>query len=789
MEKIHQKQNLNNFSKIPYSKASINKEKFKLSIPFSKQNNIKLRNDSIKDTLEGSMIEAQTINNLKYSEIIKNSKITNKKNNSLGKLDSKSNDLFTYSLKNLINQRNKSYDISEEYMAKAQEDYSENISSSEDNCMKLGEKKSLYNNDEDTDNTNKIDYRYYPKIPEIEGNVDKNNTLYWLATYDKLMKKSKIMKILSYYSDTLSQRDNEIFIVEDANCDYTKEENKARKKILNEKYNFKEKTMVIKDYEIYFVKKHGKPFVRQKKGAKCFMKLYLLSLEQINQIFSYINRLEYKKYISNLDSFKKKNTFRIINNFNKTIYNYTKIYCLGSFMNINIYIFSHLTKNKENESENNNVYSANYLINNLPSSNKIAKIIKVLMINFPEFSKQYFIDYLMKPQINIFSLNNHDLDLLKQKMNEVNSLLITDNKNNLKNSKINDNNTNNIIKKTIREIPTNSLSSKYKLNDLNTINFINDGANCSDFLSNIKNELDGITNYTKKTTNTKIPEEQVKKSNTGKIKPNNTVLTRNRRNNFDKFNNNSCMNSNNETKINNQNDLNIIISLLNPIKKSLTRNNSKSISYYINKSHNKNNEKQINNIIKLDKNIFRRNKENDINLLNKNYTEIYNKGDNNFIYNNNTKEKKINKINNEQNKTEPNNNSNFNIYRNNIYSPYYTNINLIEKNSYSRTNNNSIKLQKSSNALSTMQKQISNKINRVQKNTTTNSTFIINKNSYNNSRKMMQNKRYGNDYSNNILDTKKQMKMNSINNSNFQNKNKASDYITPLKKKFFLYYH
>ena len=789
MEKIHQKQNLNNFSKIPYSKASINKEKFKLSIPFSKPNNIKLRNDSIKDTLEGSMIEAQTINYLKYSENIQNSKITNKKNNSLGKLDSKSNDLFTYSLKNLINQRNKSYDISEEYMAKAQEDYSENISSSEDNFMKLGEKKSLYNNDEDTDNTNKIDYRYYPRIPEIEGNVDKNNTLYWLATYDKLMKKSKIMKILSYYSDTLSQRDTEIFVIEDANSDYKKEENKARKKILNEKYNFKEKTMVIKDYEIYFVKKHGKPFVRQKKGAKCFMKLYLLSLEQINQIFSYINRLEYKKYINNLDSFKQKNTFRIINNFNKTIYNYTKIYCLGSFMNINIYIFSHLTKNKENESENNNVYSANYLINNLPSSNKIAKIIKVLMINFPEFSKQYFIDYLMKPQINILSLNNHDLDLLKQKMNEVNSLLITDNKNNLKNSKINDNNTNNIIKKTIREIPTNSLSSKYKLNDLNTINFINDGSNCSDFLSNIKNELDGITNYTKKTTNTKIPEEQAKKSNTGKIKSNNTVLTRNKRNYFDKFNNNSCMNSNNETKTNNQNDLNRIISLLNPIKKSLTRNNSKSISYYINKSHNKNNEKQINNIIKLDKNVLHRNKENDINLLNKNYTEIYNTGDNNFIYNNNTKAKKINKINNEQNKTEPNNNSNFNIYRNNIYSPYYTNINLIEKNSYSRTNSNSIKLQKSSNALSTMQKQISNKINRVQKNTLTNSTFMINKNSCNNSRKMMQNKRYGNDYSNNILDTKKQTKMNSMNNSNFQNKNKASDYITPLKKKFFLYYH
>jgi serine/threonine protein phosphatase PrpC len=98
-------------------------------------------------------------------------------------------------------------------------------------------------------------------------------------------------------------------------------------------------------------------------------------------------------------------------------------------------MLSHTGKNKDkNEIENNDFYNVNYLLNNLPSSNKIAKIIKVLMINFPEFSKQYFIDYLMKPKINRYSSisSDHDLDLIKQKMNEVNSLLITDNKNNLK---------------------------------------------------------------------------------------------------------------------------------------------------------------------------------------------------------------------------------------------------------------------------------------------------------------------------------------------------------------------
>ena len=92
------------------------------------------------------------------------------------------------------------------------------------------------------------------------------------------------MKILNYYADSLSQKDSEIFIIEDANSDYNEEENKQRLKLMNEKYNFKEKSMIIQGYELYFMKKHGKPFVRQKKGGKLFIKLYLLNLEQINQI-------------------------------------------------------------------------------------------------------------------------------------------------------------------------------------------------------------------------------------------------------------------------------------------------------------------------------------------------------------------------------------------------------------------------------------------------------------------------------------------------------------------------
>ena len=277
-------------------------------------------------------------------------------------------------------------------------------------------------------------------------------------------------------------------------------------------------------------------------------------MEQINQIFSYINRVEYKEYIKNLNFFRQRNTFKIINNLNKTIYNYTKIFCLGTFMNTNIYMFSHTIKNKEGDLDNFDPYNINYLINNLPSSNKIAKLIKVLMINFPEFSKQYFIDYLMKPKINNINFSCHDVELINQKIKEVNSLLIADDKNELK---VKNNNTNNIIKKTIRAIPTNTLSSKNTNNDINSINYINNDGNCSDFLSNIKNELDGLVNIQKHNNTSKNEfDKKIYRTKTNKIKSNNILLTRNNKNIYDNINNTNDFytKSNNEYKMNkNQN--------------------------------------------------------------------------------------------------------------------------------------------------------------------------------------------------------------------------------------------
>ena len=384
-----------NIPKIPNSKTSTNKISLNFSIPGNKKIFIKNKNDSInKETVDGSCFDGQTL--ALNQESLNNTKLTINKNHSFGKLDNKLL-LFTSSLKYSLNKRNKSTNLAKKVQIKTQEECSENILSSEDNIS--NEKKEYNEEDEDT---NKIDYRYYPKIPEIEGNKDNNNSFYWLATYDKLMKKSKIIKILNYYSDSLSHKDSEIFIIEDENSDYNEEESRQRMKKMNEKYNFKEKTMIIQGYELYFIKKHGKPFIQQKKGGKLFIKLYLLNLEQINQIFSYINRLEYKQYINNLQSFSQRNTFKKIQTFNKSIYNYSTIFCLGSFMNTYIYAFSH-SPNKNME-ENNNNY--NYTINDLPSSNKIAKIVKSLLINFPDFSKQYFIEFLMKSKDKNYKLVN-----------------------------------------------------------------------------------------------------------------------------------------------------------------------------------------------------------------------------------------------------------------------------------------------------------------------------------------------------------------------------------------------
>ena len=267
--------------------------------------------------------------------------------------------------------------------------------------------------------TNKIDYRYTKKRPikdlideykKVDIEENKDDQLFWFATYDKLMKTKYLQKIFNYYN----------------NKPY--ESNKT----LN--YNLKEKTLVIKDFEIYFYENSNKPFIRYAKGGTIYTKLYLLTLKQICQIFSYINRIEYKINYDRLNYLQRKGNFDIVNdNSNGVILPYCLIYCLGKYMNTNIYSFSNnidyniysdessfyksqrissyteVNNNRKiininnknyafsNEKEKNNINKTN--INQfkfkLPSSKKLAKLIKIINLNFPEFSIDDVINYLI----------------------------------------------------------------------------------------------------------------------------------------------------------------------------------------------------------------------------------------------------------------------------------------------------------------------------------------------------------------------------------------------------------
>ena len=96
-------------------------------------------------------------------------------------------------------------------------------------------------------------------------------------------------------------------------------------------------------------------------------------------------------------------------------------------MNIGIYSFSREIKEKELLKPDGN--NTNIEINLTPNSKKIAKLIKILLMNFPEYSKEYFIDYIFQYFKSVPNANNDvNTKILLDKKNEINHLLISNKK-------------------------------------------------------------------------------------------------------------------------------------------------------------------------------------------------------------------------------------------------------------------------------------------------------------------------------------------------------------------------
>ena len=267
------------------------------------------------------------------------------------------------------------------------------------NSFENGSKKEINNNEE---KTKKIDYRFYSQFSfKFGGNEskkkEKENNKFWLAVYDKLIKTKKILKILSYYE---------------------KEKNKKEKNIYNNNSNninqetIKEQLLIIKDFDIYFMRPSNRPFIKYIKGNCIFTKIYLLTFEQIIFILNYINRyqLNISSKISSL--LLEKGSYQKINETYKN-FPYNMIYGMGSYMNINIIGFS----NYNIQDKNNITY--NYLNQNYPNSRKIAKLVKLLMINFPKYSFKFFVCYL---------LSKIRFENFGEKTNEIKNIVYSTNK-------------------------------------------------------------------------------------------------------------------------------------------------------------------------------------------------------------------------------------------------------------------------------------------------------------------------------------------------------------------------
>jgi hypothetical protein len=231
--------------------------------------------------------------------------------------------------------------------------------------------------------------------------------------------------------------------------------------------------------------------------------LYYLSLPSINKIYNYINKSE---QLLTFDEFSSINEpgekFDYLkssqNNLNKNN-PYSSLLCLGSFLNTNIYTFTHhnsAEKNIMNLKASPQV-KLNPLLNNptkdylKPKIKTIVKIIKYLSATFPNYSTEFF-TYHLYSRSGINSVNTpskamsrKDKNYLQIQLTEIKSHLnkkklknlevkksIVSNKTNKSNNTSSFNShtfTNNNIK--IKNININTSIKKNTINSIHSINF------------------------------------------------------------------------------------------------------------------------------------------------------------------------------------------------------------------------------------------------------------------------------------------------------------------------------
>ena len=246
--------------------------------------------------------------------------------------------------------------------------------------------------------TEKMDCKYYTNFidaKKVNEFLEKNKILKknycWLATYDKLIKRKKILKILKFYGNPIDES-----------------------KII-------EKCLKIDNFDLFYNYNYDKPLIKPGKNF-ILVKLYLLDYEQFNIIFKYLNRVNAKLNINEINSCKNNDIHK--GKYDSLFsdikyYPYPLLYFLGNYLNINIFSFSNYSYDDLNNSNidiNNNINKSlnNKQFQKIPSSNKISKFIKVLMLNFPEqqYNLHFFIFYSIA-NLKFINFNQKYLEISK----------------------------------------------------------------------------------------------------------------------------------------------------------------------------------------------------------------------------------------------------------------------------------------------------------------------------------------------------------------------------------------